>query len=150
MLMTLSRGCPSVVYSSRCTSSGSPCIQAAKPGEAITLLICIASAIRSRCGATVSRSMMPILSNGGCCTCPIRAGSVSDFPCPQWCARMFESRMCSGERIGSGSMSSSVSSPLTAASIASWNASPDSRTSIGGAAIDLMIASGRPADDPGV
>ena len=44
------RGLPSAVNSSRCASSGSPLIQVAKPGEAMSELMPIASLSRSFAG----------------------------------------------------------------------------------------------------
>ena len=75
------RGLPSGVNSRRCASSGSPVIQVAKPGEAMRLLICIASLRRSFAGKNVSRSNAPSLSNAGFCTAWMRPVMSSDRPC---------------------------------------------------------------------
>ena len=58
------RGLPAGVESRPPTSSGSPSIQAAKPGEASRLLSFIARANRSLAGKNDSRSMTPTFSNG--------------------------------------------------------------------------------------
>ena len=80
------RGLPSGVNSSRCASSGSPSIHAAKPGEASRLLIAIASSSRSFAGKNVSRSNAPTLSNGGFCTAAISPAMSRLAPSRQACS----------------------------------------------------------------
>ena len=78
--MTLTRGLPAGVHSRRATSSGSPCVQAANPGEASRLLSAIASAKRSFGGKNASRSSTPSRSNGGFWIARMSAGDVEVAP----------------------------------------------------------------------
>ncbi len=119
MEMIESRGFPERVENRPATSSGSPSIQAANPGEASRLLSFIASANRSLAGENDSRSRTPTFWNGGDCTAWITPPMSKSSPPRQAWSRMFESRICSRLEIGSTSMPMSASRPETAEAIRS-------------------------------
>ena len=106
------RGLPSAVNSRRCTSSGSPLIQAAKPGEASRLLmrhreleplLRRKERLQVEGAELVERPASARPGSGPSCraTVPVRHAP----------SRMFASRMCSRMLIGSASMPSRPAVP---------------------------------------
>ena len=150
MEMIEMRGLPSGVNSSRCASSGSPCIHVAKPGEAMRLLICIASLRRSFAGKKVSRSKAPNLSKAGFCTAWMRPVMSSDSPARHAPSRMLASRMCSREPMGSASMPSRLSRPETTDPMRSRSAPASANNSGEGGENDRSTDNGSPVSAPGV
>ncbi len=144
------RGLPSAVNSRRCASSGSPAIQVAKPGEAMRLLSCMASFNRSFAGKKVSRSNAPSLSNAGFCTAWMSPVMSSDSPCRQAPSRIFASRMCSRDPMGSASMPNRLSSPETTDPTRSRSAPASASSSGDGAVNERNTESGMPVSAPGV
>ncbi len=144
------RGCPRSVHSSRATSSGSPCVHGAKPGDAIRLLSSMARSKRSAAGKNASRSSTPTRSKPGCWIAWISSVSSSDRPSLQASAMMRDSRMCSRLRTGSASTPSSDSRPDTVPSTRSRSASSSPRSAAAGASSLRSTAIGVPAVLPGV
>ncbi len=141
-----SRGLPSAVYSSRATSSGSPSIQPAKPGEASRLLSRIASSSPllgrvERLHVDHADALDRRLSGSAGSGRPCRGRGPAARPCRASC----ESRMCSRLRIGSASMPTSASSPDDGRRDPLAEQSASSSIACGGAANDRSTVIGSPA-----
>ena len=144
------RGLPAAEWSSRLTSSGSPCNHDAKPGDARRLFKSIARLKRSFAGKNASMSITPMRRKGGFCTSWINAARSRPRPWAQACWRICDSRIVSRLFTGSAPRPIRPSNPATVEPTRSRSSSASSMTSSGGGANELNIDSGRPALLPGV
>ena len=131
-------------------SSGTPALQAANDGEAISPFSRIASAVRSAGGKKTSMSNTPSLRSGGACTSPISVGRSRFRPARHACSIRLASSTNSRLASGSAAIPTNPSRLVTTLSISSRSVSASVSQDNGGAASEPITFSGTPASDPGV